>query len=154
MGSRFLRPKHVHHHFCSKRRLHPEPEILLGNQLITVVNEVKFLGITFDKKLTFRPHVKKLRKKLDKALNILKVLSNTSWGASRTSLLRVYRAAILSKMDYGCIIYGSARQSVLKILDPIHHSALRLCGIAFVPHQLKVCMLSVASLPLTTDVKC
>ncbi|GBN93821.1 hypothetical protein AVEN_35623-1 [Araneus ventricosus] len=118
-------------HFCRKRRLHPEPEILLGSQLITVVNEVKFLGITFDKKLTFRPHVIKLRKKLDKALNILKVLSNTSWGASRTSLLRVYRAAILSKMDYGCVIYGSARQSVLKILDPIHHSALRLCSGAF-----------------------
>ncbi|GBN88196.1 hypothetical protein AVEN_12930-1 [Araneus ventricosus] len=118
-------------HFCRKRRLHPEPEIPLGSQLITVVNEVKFLGITFDKKLTFRPHVIKLRKKLDKALNILKVLSNTSWGASRTSLLRVYRAAILSKMDYGCVIYGSARQSVLKILDPIHHSALRLCSGAF-----------------------
>ncbi|GBM22447.1 putative RNA-directed DNA polymerase from transposon X-element [Araneus ventricosus] len=118
-------------HFCLKRRLHPEPEILLGSQHITVVNEVKFLGITFDKKLTFRPHVIKLRKTLDKALNILKVLSNTSWGASRTSLLRVYRAAILSKMDYGCVIYGSARQSVLKILDPIHHSALRLCRGAF-----------------------
>ncbi|GBN27831.1 hypothetical protein AVEN_28129-1 [Araneus ventricosus] len=118
-------------HFYRKRRLHPEPEILLGSQLITVVNEVKFLGITFDKKLTFRPHVIKLRKKLDKALNILKVLSNTSWGASRTSLLRVYRAAILSKMDYGCVIYGSARQSVFKILDPIHHSALRLCSRAF-----------------------
>ncbi|GBN88931.1 RNA-directed DNA polymerase from mobile element jockey [Araneus ventricosus] len=118
-------------HFCRKRCLHPEPEILLGSQLITVVNEVKFLGLTFDKKLTFRPHVIKLRKKFDKALNILKVLSNTSWGASRTSLLRVYRAAILSKMDCGCVIYGSARQSVLKILDPIHHSALRLCSGGF-----------------------
>ncbi|GBM65940.1 hypothetical protein AVEN_152157-1 [Araneus ventricosus] len=70
----------------------------------------------------------KLRKKLDKSLNILKVLSNASSGASKTSLLRVYTEAILSKMDYGCVIYGSARQSVLKILDPIHHSALRLCS--------------------------
>ncbi|GBN20104.1 hypothetical protein AVEN_30967-1 [Araneus ventricosus] len=68
---------------------------------------------------------------LDKALNILKVISNTSWGASRTSLLRVYRASILSKIDYGCVTYGSARQSVLKRLDPIHHSALRLCSGAF-----------------------
>ncbi|GBL87506.1 hypothetical protein AVEN_165128-1 [Araneus ventricosus] len=61
----------------------------------------------------------------------MKVLSNTSWEASRTSLLRVDRASILSKMDYGCVIYGSARQSVLKKLDPIHHSALRLCSGAF-----------------------
>ncbi|GBN11674.1 hypothetical protein AVEN_56386-1 [Araneus ventricosus] len=59
------------------------------------------------------------------------VLSNTSWGASRTSLLRVYRATILSKIDYGCVIYGSARQNVLKRLDPVHHSALRLCSGAF-----------------------
>ncbi|GBM11640.1 hypothetical protein AVEN_102757-1, partial [Araneus ventricosus] len=118
-------------HFCRKRRLHPEPEILLEGQLLNVVNEIKFLGVTFDKKLTFKPHVMKLRKKLDKTLNILKVISNTSWGASRTSLLRVYRASILSKIDYGCVIYGSARQSVLKRLDPIHHSALRLCSGAF-----------------------
>ncbi|GBN26250.1 hypothetical protein AVEN_88681-1 [Araneus ventricosus] len=118
-------------HFCRKRRLHPEPEILVEGQLINVVNEIKFLGVTFNKKFTFKPHVMKLRKKLDKALNILKVISNTSWGASRTSLLRVYRASILSKIDYGCVIYGSARQSVLKGLDPIHHSALRLCSEAF-----------------------
>ncbi|GBN39752.1 hypothetical protein AVEN_61599-1 [Araneus ventricosus] len=118
-------------HFCRKRRLHPEPEILLEGQLINVVNEVKFLGVTFDKKLTFKPHVLKLRKKLDKTRNILKVNSNTSWGASRTSLLRVYRASILSKIDYGCVIYDSARQSVLKRLDPIHHSALRLCSGTF-----------------------
>ncbi|GBN37677.1 hypothetical protein AVEN_77487-1 [Araneus ventricosus] len=73
----------------------------------------------------------RLRKKFDKALNILKVLSNTSWGASRTSFLRVYRASILFKMDYGCVIHGSARQSVLKKLGPIHHFALRLFSGAF-----------------------
>ncbi|GBN71206.1 putative RNA-directed DNA polymerase from transposon X-element [Araneus ventricosus] len=117
-------------HFCRKRRLHPEPEIKLYGQVINVISEVKFLGIIFDK-LTFLPHVLQLRKKLDRALNILKVLSNTSWGASRLSLLRVYRAAILSKIDYGCTIYGSARQSVLQKLNTINHSALRLCSGAF-----------------------
>ncbi|GBO17317.1 hypothetical protein AVEN_159171-1 [Araneus ventricosus] len=84
-------------HFCRKRSLHPEPEIKLEGQLINVVSKVKFLRVIFDKKLIFHSHVMRLRKKLDKALNILKVLSNTSWGASRTSLLRVYRASILSK---------------------------------------------------------
>ena len=32
---------------------------------------------------------------------------------------------------YGCIIYGSARPSYLKTLDPIHHQGLRLCLGAF-----------------------
>ncbi|GBM81341.1 hypothetical protein AVEN_50801-1 [Araneus ventricosus] len=72
-----------------------------------------------------------LRKKCEKSLNILKVLSTTAWGADRPSMLRIYKATILSKLDYGCQIYGSARKSVLQKLDPIHHAALRICSGAF-----------------------
>ena len=32
-----------------------------------------------------------------------------------------------SKLDYGCIFYGSARQSYLWMLDPVQNHALRLC---------------------------
>ncbi|GFW98613.1 putative RNA-directed DNA polymerase from transposon X-element [Trichonephila clavipes] len=49
----------------------------------------------------------------------------------KLSLLRVYQALILSRLDYGCVVYGSARASVLKRLDTIHHSALRICSGAF-----------------------
>ena len=35
------------------------------------------------------------------------------------------------KLDYGCIVYGSARSSYLKILEPIHNHALGLCLGAF-----------------------
>ncbi|GBN20124.1 hypothetical protein AVEN_46020-1 [Araneus ventricosus] len=62
---------------------------------------------------------------------MLKVLSNISWGADRTSLLRIYQAMILSRIDYGCAVYGSACNSVLRKLDPVHHSALRICSGAF-----------------------
>ncbi|GFW73636.1 putative rna-directed dna polymerase from mobile element jockey-like protein [Trichonephila clavipes] len=66
-----------------------------------------------------------------KALNILKILANTRWEADRTSLLRLYRALISSKLDYGSVVYSSACKSILKILDPVHHQALRLCLGAF-----------------------
>ncbi|GBN73656.1 RNA-directed DNA polymerase from mobile element jockey [Araneus ventricosus] len=118
-------------HFCRKRNLHLDPEIKLYGEIITFVNEIKFLGVIFDKKLTFLPHVKQLRKKSEIALNILKVLSTTAWGADRDSMLKIYRATVLSKLDYGCTIYGSARKSVLQKLDPVHHIALRLCSGAF-----------------------
>ncbi|GFW51070.1 RNase H domain-containing protein [Trichonephila clavipes] len=61
---------------------------------------------------------------IERSLNILKVLSNTLWGANRVSLLLVYQAQILSRLHYGCVVYGSARASVLRRLDTIHHSAL------------------------------
>ncbi|GFS64775.1 putative RNA-directed DNA polymerase from transposon X-element [Trichonephila clavipes] len=70
-------------HFCRKRNLHPDPSIHIGNMQIPVVSAVRFLGVIFDSKLTFLPHVLYLRKKCERSLNILKVLSNTLWGADR-----------------------------------------------------------------------
>jgi len=66
-----------------------------------------------------------------KALNLLRVIANTSSGADQSTLLHLSRALIRSKLDHGCIVYGSARLSYLKMLDPIHNSALRLCLGAF-----------------------
>ena len=59
-------------------------------------------------------------------MNLLKVLSHTSLGADRTTLLKLYWSLVLSKLDYGCIIYSSARKLYLQMLDPIHNQGLRL----------------------------
>ena len=48
------------------------------------------------------------------------------WGADRSTLLKLYRSLVRSKLDYGCYIYGSARKSYLQCLDTIHHLGLRL----------------------------
>ena len=67
-----------------------------------------------------------MRAKCLKALNLLKVLSHTSWGADRTTLLHLYCSLIRSKLDYGSVVYGSARKSYLQMLDTVHNQVLRL----------------------------
>ena len=52
--------------------------------------------------------------------------SIVSFSADRTKLLKLYRSLVRSKLDYGCIIYGSARKSYLQMLDSIHNHGLRL----------------------------
>ena len=84
------------------------------------------MGLLFDKKLSFIPHIKALKAKCLKALDVLKVLSNTNWGGDRSVLLNLCRSLVRSKLDYGSIVYGSARKSYLKCLDTIHHQGLRL----------------------------
>ncbi|GBM97921.1 hypothetical protein AVEN_228350-1 [Araneus ventricosus] len=101
------------------------------NVAIPAVDDIRFLGIIFDRKLTFLPHIFHLRKKCERLLNILKVLSKTSWGVDRTSMLHIYQAVIISRIYYGCMVYGSARPTVLRQLDTIHHSALCICTGAF-----------------------
>ena len=64
----------------------------LGKTPIKVVKEAKFLGLIFDIKLTFKNHVQYLKTSCKKALDILRVVEHTDWGADRIVLLRLYRA--------------------------------------------------------------
>ena len=130
-GFRFSTSKTVGMHFCAKRKLHLDPELSFCGQPLKIVKETKFLGLIFDSKLTFIPHLKMLKAKCTKALDIIKVVSSTDWGADRSILLNLYRSLVRSKLDYGSIIYGSARKSYLRMLDPVHHQGLRLSLGAF-----------------------
>ena len=78
MGSNFLKQKTVCVHFCNKRKLHADPVLKLNDTVIPVVKEAKYLGLIFDHKLSFIPHNRYLKTKCQKALNLLKVISNTS----------------------------------------------------------------------------
>ena len=130
-GFKFSSAKTVCIHFCKLRKQHPEPCLLLNGSPVPVVEEAKFLGVIFDNKLSFLPHIRQLKNKCTKALNLLRVLAHTTWGADQETLLHLYRSLIRSKLDYGCVVYGSARRSYLRMLDPIQNHALRLCLGAF-----------------------
>ena len=71
------------------------------------------------------PNIQSLKTSCQKALDILRVVGHTDWGGDRIVLQRLYDSLVRSKLDYGCIVYGSARRSILKQLDPIHHQGLR-----------------------------
>jgi hypothetical protein len=130
-GFKFSKTKTKCMHFCNVRKLHLDPELTLDNTPIEVVKEFKFLGLVFDSKLSFIPHIKYLSDKCQRALNLIRVVSSMDWGADREVLLRLYRSLIRSKLDYGCIVYGSARNSYIKKLDTIHNQGLRLALGAF-----------------------
>ena len=63
---------------CQLRKQHNDPVLHLYGSPIPVVEESKFHGILFDRKLSFIPHIKYLKAKCLKALNLLKVLTHTS----------------------------------------------------------------------------
>ena len=83
-----------------------EPSLTLNKSPIKVVHETRFLGLILDEKLTFQAHIKDLKCRCQKALDVLRVVSHTDWGAEKFTLLRLYRALVRSKLDYGSIVYG------------------------------------------------
>jgi hypothetical protein len=130
-GFQFSKTKTVCMHFCQKYTLHNDPDIKIYGSTIPVVEEYKFLGLYFDKKLNFIPHIRYLKNRCLKAMNLLKVVAHKDWGADCATLLKLYRSLVRSKLDYGCIVYGSARDSYLQSLDRVQNAALRICLGAF-----------------------
>ena len=130
-GFKFSEAKTVSMHFTRLRGVFPAPSLKLGRTSLRHVTETRFLGMTFDPKLYWTTHIKNLRTRCHRSLQLLTCLSHMTWGADRTTLLRVYRSLIRSQLDYGCQIYGSATATCLKTLDGIHHQALRIATGAF-----------------------
>ena len=112
------------------------------------MTETRFIGVIFDQKLSFIPHLKALKRKCLKALDIMKVVSNQEWVAEKSVLLNLYRSLIRSKLDYGSIVYGSARPSYLKMLNTIHHQGLRLALGAFRTSPVESLYVEAGELPL------
>ena len=71
-GFKFPKTKTQCVHFCQLRGLHPDPVLNIYGSPIPVVEEAKFLGLLFDKKLSFIPHIKALKAKCLKALDVFK----------------------------------------------------------------------------------
>jgi len=118
IGFRFFESRTVCVNFWPRHSSHSHPELILNEKSIPVVEETKFLGVNFDRKLTFISHMKYLRDKCTKAMNLVNVV-------------KLHRSHIRLKLDYWCNIYESALPSYLKSLDCVQNLALRICLWAF-----------------------
>lgn len=137
-------------HFCKLRRPHYDPMLFAGDVVIKCVNSVKFLGLVFDRTLTWIEHINTLVDKCRKFLNVIKMLAHSKWGADPECLIRIYNAIVLSRLDYGCAVYSSARKSLLRKLDIIHHAGIRYCIGAFPTSPIKK-LYEESGIPSLTD---
>ena len=129
----FSPSKTVAVHICQKRNCPKMANSLtMNNTNIRCVENYKFLGMKFDSCLTWRNHITLLKASCHKTLNLLKHLSHRTWGADRTSLLRLYIMLLKPKLDYGCEAYSSASRTLPESLNQIQNLlAIRIATGAF-----------------------
>lgn len=63
-------------HFTRQTSQHEAPELALGNTVVQTAEEVKFLGFIFDRKLTWVLHIRDLKMRCPKALDLMKCVSS------------------------------------------------------------------------------
>jgi hypothetical protein len=63
---------------------------------------------------------------MSQKLNIIKIISYTSWGRDSPTLLIIYKVLIRSKIDYGTILYKNTNIKHLNIIQTELNIAIRL----------------------------
>ena len=107
------------------------PVICLGEQQIPEVTTTKFFGLYWDQWLTWIPHIAQLKNNCLKSLNLLGTPSCKEWGADQQILMRIYRLIIRPKLGYGCIVYSSASEAMLRTLVVVMNEAMCISSGAF-----------------------
>ena len=147
-GFRFSSDKTVIVHFCNKRVCAKEHNLLLNGIRVKQQDQTRYLGVIMDSKNTYRQHVKDLKARCYQAMNVIKCLSHVSWGADRKILLQLFQSLVLSKLDYGCQVYGLGADNIVSMLDPVLNTGVRLSLGAFKSSRVTSLLVEAGVMPL------
>lgn len=72
---------------------------------IRTTESAKFLGIIFDRRLTWEKQINEMLGKANRIIQILKYLNRVSWGIKVNTALMLYKSYVRSIIEYGLFIY-------------------------------------------------
>ena len=102
-------------------------ELSLQGNVLPKSETVKYLGLTFQRKMNWNGHIKETVAKCRKRINFLRCLCGVSWGAHPDTLLVLYKSFIRPVFEYGCASFAQLTKTQLIKIERIQWSALRIC---------------------------
>jgi len=101
-----------------------ELKVNFNNKTLPFCSELKYLGVTLNRSLTYRRHLESLRKKLTSRVAILRRLAGSGWGAGATTLQTATLALVHSTAEYCAPVW--CRSAHTSLIDPTINDALRI----------------------------
>ena len=80
-----------------------ELNLTLYGETLKIYPRVKFLGITFDSKLTFQHHSEDILERCNNRCHRLRLLANKKWGPSPATLIQIYKQCVRPIFEYGSL---------------------------------------------------
>jgi hypothetical protein len=113
--------------YFSRRSRMPEDDLQLNGRNIPFVNSVKYLGVTFDRRMTWRLHIKKTAaKSLGTYIRTYSIFRSKH--LSVNIKLIMYRGQIRSIMTYACPTWKFSADTHLMKRQPLQNKVLRAIG--------------------------
>ena len=100
-------------------------DLILDGKRIEKVEEIKFLGLRIDKRMSFEFQVRHLRNACKERTNIVKVLRHKSWHLSEKIIKEVYHSLVRSILEYTAFIFNLLSDENKRKIEAIQNNVLR-----------------------------
>ena len=103
-----------------------EPALSLYGDLLSYYPYIKFLGITFDNRMTFTKHFEEILERCNQKFHRLRILVNQKWGPSAETILQIYKQCVRPILEYGIVSTTTVSETVITKIQRVQNSFIRL----------------------------
>ena len=101
-------------------------QISLDGTRLKEDDQPTYLGVTFDKTQTWKPHIQASEAKAKRRIALMRKLTGSSWGANQKTLRTVYESTVRPHLEYGSTAWSTATKTSLQTVDKVQNQALRI----------------------------
>ena len=110
----------------SRFAIRAEPALSLYGDLLSYYPQIKFLGITFDNRMTFTKHFEEILERCNQEFHRLRILVNKKWGPSPETILQIYKQCVRPIFEYGIVSTITVSETVATKTQRVQTSFIRL----------------------------
>ena len=110
----------------SQTAIRAEPALSLYGDLLSYYPQMKFLGITFDNRMTFTKHFEEILERCNQKFHRLRILVNKKWGPSPSTILQIYKQCVRPIFKYGIVSTITVSETVITKIQRVQNSFIRL----------------------------
>ena len=90
-----------------------EPILKLYGDKLKIYPQVKFLGITFDSRLTFQKHFEEILGCCNTRYHCVRLTVNKKWGPSPSTILQIYKQCVRPIFEYGSFLTITTSDTII-----------------------------------------
>ena len=110
----------------SQTAIRAEPSLSLYGDLVSYYPQIKFLGITFDNRMTFTKHFEEISERCNQKFYLLRILVNKKWDPSPSTILQIYKQCVRRIFEYGIVSTITVSETVITKIQRVQNSFIRL----------------------------
>ena len=103
-----------------------EPVLKLYGKRLKIYPLVRFLGATFDSKLTFQKHCEEILGRCSTRYHCVSLIVNKKWGPSASIILQIYKQCAWPIFEYGSLSTITTSDTIISKIQRLQNKFIRL----------------------------